>query len=99
MIKIILNNSRGDGPSKYFSNTNVRPQFTEQSSGGTLMINARLEWPNDGYTVACTAMAMLLFREQNIWKEFNDNNLNTIIFLAKMRNHISGFTSTFVSFI
>lgn len=81
----------------YYANYRIPPPFWEIDSTGRRIENPRNEYPNDGYGVVCSALVFLIKLETNAWTPSVDEALDMVHWLTSQRNHVSGFTSTFVS--
>lgn len=80
----------------YYSNYPIPPPIYEIDQAGRRIENPRGEWPNDGYAVACSALVFLIKLETNAWSPAVLEAHDMVNWLTSQRNHVSGFTSTFV---
>lgn len=81
----------------YYANYPIPSPIYEIDQAGRRIENPRGEWPNDGYGVVCSALIFLIKLETNAWSPSVEEAQNMVKWLASQRNHVSGFSSTFVS--
>ncbi|BHF76298.1 endopeptidase inhibitor activity [Sparganum proliferum] len=81
----------------YYANYRIPDPIWEMDQSGRRIENPRMEWPNDGYGVVCSALMFLIKLETNAWTPAVDEALDMVHWLTTQRNHVAGFTSTFDS--
>ncbi|VDN14584.1 unnamed protein product [Dibothriocephalus latus] len=81
----------------YYANYRIPAPMWEMDQSGRRIENPRMEWPNDGYGVVCSALMFLIKLETNAWTPAVDEALDMVHWLTSQRNHVAGFTSTFDS--
>lgn len=80
----------------YYANYPIPAPPYEIDQAGRRIENPRGEWPNDGYGVVCSALVFLIKLETNAWSPAVTEAHDMVNWLASQRNHVAGFTSTFV---